>query len=57
MLKVRATLIATGDRMTLTVVENADVPRLVVTEPEGWEKGYIDTAHFLEDWTRVSRED
>ncbi len=55
MLKVRATLIPSGERVTLTIQENAEPPRLVVIEPVSM--SYIDTAHFLEQWTRVSRED
>lgn len=55
MLKVRATLISSGERVTLTVVENPTTPRLQVTEPVSMD--YIDIGHFLEDWTRVARED
>ncbi len=55
MFTCRATLISSGERVTLTVEELPEPPRLRITEPVRMD--YIDTAHFLEDWTRVSRAD
>ncbi len=54
---LRATRITDGERLDLEATEHADVPRLVVDLPDGSRRDYVDMAHFLEEWTRVSRKD